>query len=353
VTEKDESRSMQLVFIGDIALGESPSSFGLGVSRSLGAPLYRQWGEYLSRYRGDIILGNFEGTVSSQSSYPADDIMFSSMRIDPQLAGPLRLSGISHVSLANNHSRDHGEAAFQESRNYLDAQQIVALEHFKQAGKVYEICNEGISIGLVALNFVDKTMGKKDKSISVGMEDLPAILELIIEQKQRFNHLIITVHWGDNYGLWPNNMQMDVAKQLASAGASAVIGHHPHNIQAVNTIDGVPVVYSLGSFCFENKSPFTRLGQIIVLQCTENDLTITDHRHISIDRNYRISESLSPIQRLVVLLARSRPSASVNFAYVRVVRLWIFTVSLYRVVTNGNFGRYLKWFKYRYAKQQS
>jgi poly-gamma-glutamate synthesis protein (capsule biosynthesis protein) len=279
--------------------------------------------------------------------------MFSSMRIDPQLAGPLRLSGISHVSLANNHSKDHGRPAFQESRNYLDAQQMVAMEHFWQAGKVYEIFNEGISIGLIALNFVDKTMGRKDESISVGMADLPAMLELITEHKQRFNHLVITVHWGDNYGLWPNNMQLDLAKQLAAAGASAVIGHHPHNIQAVNTIDSVPIVYSLGSFCFENKSPFTRLGQIIVLQCTENDLTITDHRHISIDRNYRISESLSPIQRLVVLLARSRPSELVNFVYVRIVRLWIFSVSLYRVVTSGNLGRYLRWLRYRYAKKQS
>jgi len=352
VTLQADSDAIQLVFIGDVSLGESPSSIGLGVSRVLGEPLYRQWGEYLSGLSGDFIIGNFEGTVSKHSTYARDHILHKSMRTDPDTAGPIGVSGISHFSLANNHSNDHGEQALQESKEYLDAQGIVGIDDFWTTGNVYEFCKSGMSIGVIAINFVNKSMGRTDEAIAPDLRNVPDLISRVAQQRKNYDHLIITVHWGDNYGLWPNGFQVEVARQLANAGAAAIIGHHPHNIQAIDDVGSAPVVYSLGSFCFENKTPFTRLGQIVVLQCSKETVEIAEHQHISIDSDYRVSEMLSTLQRLVTFLTRRKPVFVLNYLYVLVLRIWIFGASFFRVLLRGDFGLYIRWIRYRYSKSR-
>lgn len=345
-----ENGAIRLVFVGDIALGESPSSAGLGISRARGDALYSQWREYLANFSADYILGNLECTVSNSSEYSADHIMNESMRTDPVSAGPMGNSGISHLSLANNHVNDHGWRAYRDTKDYLRSQNIVAIEHFPRAGVIRRVSGNGISIGIIALNFVNKSMGRVDDTISIASEELAPLMKLIGEERQRVDHLIVTVHWGENYGLWPTDLQTALARDFAKSGVSAIIGHHPHNIQDTRKIENVPVVYSLGSFCFENKSPFTRLGQIVVLDCSRRSLTIADHRFISIDDNFMISEHVTLLQRILMFLIRKRPSAILNFAFVRTVRIWIFCVSLFRTVSKGNVAAYIKWIKHRYAK---
>ncbi len=41
-----------------------------------------------------------------------------------------------------------------------------------------------------------------------------------------------------------------MARACARAGADLVIGHHPHVVQGMDWIDGVPVIYSLGNLMF-------------------------------------------------------------------------------------------------------
>jgi poly-gamma-glutamate synthesis protein (capsule biosynthesis protein) len=50
--------------------------------------------------------------------------------------------------------------------------------------------------------------------------------------------------------------QREVARALAAAGASAIIGHHPHLLKGIEFIDGVPVFYSLGNFAIEQPQAF-------------------------------------------------------------------------------------------------
>ena len=46
----------------------------------------------------------------------------------------------------------------------------------------------------------------------------------------------------------PSPAQMDQARAFADAGASLVLGHHPHVVQGMEMVGNVPVVYSLGNF---------------------------------------------------------------------------------------------------------
>ena len=45
-------------------------------------------------------------------------------------------------------------------------------------------------------------------------------------------------------------MQEAMARTCVREGADLVIGHHPHVVQGIDIIEGVPVIYSLGNLCF-------------------------------------------------------------------------------------------------------
>ena len=46
-------------------------------------------------------------------------------------------------------------------------------------------------------------------------------------------------------------MQRTVARRLVAAGADLVVGGHPHWVQGVDAVHGVPVLHSLGNFVFD------------------------------------------------------------------------------------------------------
>jgi poly-gamma-glutamate synthesis protein (capsule biosynthesis protein) len=53
---------------------------------------------------------------------------------------------------------------------------------------------------------------------------------------------------------------------FVEAGADAVVGAHPHVMQGMEVYKGVPILYSLGNFVFDQYfSPETRQGLLIEL----------------------------------------------------------------------------------------
>jgi poly-gamma-glutamate synthesis protein (capsule biosynthesis protein) len=61
------------------------------------------------------------------------------------------------------------------------------------------------------------------------------------------------MHWG-----WEdpvsNARQRQLARTMIDAGADAVIGGHPHQVQDTERYKGKPVFYSLGNFVFDGFS---------------------------------------------------------------------------------------------------
>jgi len=60
------------------------------------------------------------------------------------------------------------------------------------------------------------------------------------------------MHWGTEMAQIPSPRQRHWARQIVRAGADVVLGHHPHVLQPMEIIQGVPVVYSLGNFLFSD-----------------------------------------------------------------------------------------------------
>jgi gamma-polyglutamate biosynthesis protein CapA len=62
--------------------------------------------------------------------------------------------------------------------------------------------------------------------------------------------VIVYTHWGEEYSTSTNGVR-EKAELFANAGASVVVGSHPHVVAGHEYIDNTLVYYSLGNFVFD------------------------------------------------------------------------------------------------------
>jgi poly-gamma-glutamate synthesis protein (capsule biosynthesis protein) len=83
--------------------------------------------------------------------------------------------------------------------------------------------------------------------------DEATVLAAVKAARAQCDFLVISIHWGIEYSPAPRPEDVDIAHKMLEAGASVVVGHHPHVLQPVETYrtgDGrdTLIFYSLGNF---------------------------------------------------------------------------------------------------------
>jgi poly-gamma-glutamate synthesis protein (capsule biosynthesis protein) len=63
--------------------------------------------------------------------------------------------------------------------------------------------------------------------------------------------IIVVPHWGPEYVTSVTAQQRRWARAMVRAGADAVLGAHSHVAGPVGSVDGAPVLYSLGDLLFD------------------------------------------------------------------------------------------------------
>jgi poly-gamma-glutamate synthesis protein (capsule biosynthesis protein) len=76
------------------------------------------------------------------------------------------------------------------------------------------------------------------------------VVDQVQELKSRVNATIVVCHGGVEYIPYPPPYLAAAFQRIADAGASLVVGHHPHVPQGVQIRNHVPICYSLGNFVF-------------------------------------------------------------------------------------------------------
>ena len=66
------------------------------------------------------------------------------------------------------------------------------------------------------------------------------------------DHVVVGASWGVEYTADPTASQREIAGIAIEAGATFVIGNHPHWVQAVEHFESALVAYSFGNFVFES-----------------------------------------------------------------------------------------------------
>ncbi len=237
---------MRLTFVGDIALGDHPKTVGFGflsryaegIPMSLAARLLPREGAT------DFFFGNLEFTLG------LDDVSTGDLA-QRQCCGLsaytdfLKHAGLSAVNVATNHSTQAGDASFERTVAQLRAAGIHVLgtpDDFSDAGTLV-VKGERIAL----LGWSDRPR-QYARHIPPYNEFSENAYEEIAAARRRAKIVIVSMHWGDEFILVPSERERRIARAMIDAGATCVIGHHPHVVREVESYGGGVIAYSLGNF---------------------------------------------------------------------------------------------------------
>jgi len=224
----------------------------------------------------DIFMVNNEFPYTYGGS-PTEDKQYT-FRADPDTVNYLHDMDVDLVSLANNHAYDYGQQAFLDTLDTLNGAGIpyvgAGIDLSEAERPVYYIVNN-LKIGFLSATQIERTdnpdtKGATDSSPGVfRCWNNKKLLEQISVTKENCDFLIVYIHWGTESNTEIDWAQQEQAPQMVNAGADLIIGDHPHVLQPITSISGVPVVYSLGNFWFNSKEIDTCLVQATI---SENGL---------------------------------------------------------------------------------
>ncbi|MGA2534846.1 MAG: CapA family protein [Terracidiphilus sp.] len=230
------------------------------------------WGALLSDVsdvfkRADFGFVNLETPVAPAHSKGSKPFMFDA---PVALLDGLKASGIKIVSFANNHVMDQGWPGFAETREHLRDEGLLFAgsgDTVQQQWQPVMTEANGIKVGWLGMTrwLNGNRNPDKDDQPHVNFFPYPGesggapgadeaqVLEAVKAARAQCDFLVVSVHWGIEYAPAPRPEDVDMAHKMLDAGASVIVGHHPHVLQQVETYktqDGrnAVIFYSLGNF---------------------------------------------------------------------------------------------------------
>ncbi len=199
----------------------------------------------------DIAFVNLESPFSDRGRYYEHGLIFHA---PPDAIAGLKLAGIAIVSTANNHSRDCGPHGVEFTVRWLRSHGISPLGTSESEATTHEgviLARHGIRFGFLGYTFDQQNGNWRDIDTRIAMTDVPTMCRDVTALHKRADVVIVSMHNGIEYMRKPTPAQIAFAHAAINAGATLVIGHHPHVIQATETYrDGV-IFYSLGNLVFD------------------------------------------------------------------------------------------------------
>ncbi|ENH96376.1 hypothetical protein J416_11050 [Gracilibacillus halophilus YIM-C55.5] len=206
------------------------------------------------------------GTAIGLSDYPR----FNSPK---QLANDLQSAGVDLVTMANNHTLDHGEEAIREAIAHYDEIGMKYTGGFKSEADRNDIriIQTESDISVAFLSYTYGTNGisvPNGKEYLVNLMDRQLIKQDVKKAEQKADVTIVSYHFGNQYQRYPSQEQQNVAQFSADLGVDVVIGHHPHVLQPIEWVKGkngqkTLVAYSLGNFLSGQDQLYRRIGGIL------------------------------------------------------------------------------------------
>lgn len=244
---------MRILFIGDVMLGRLVNEV-----LKYEKPEYI-WGDTLKIFKkAELRICNLECVISDKGEPWSLTPKVFHFRSDAKNVEVLKVANINLVSLANNHSLDFGYEAMFEMLEILKKNNIFyagAGENLNQASEPTILKINNIKIGFLA--FTDNEpfwSAEKDKpgifyvEIKENGKNMNYLLEKIKDTKKEVDYLIISAHWGPNWGYEPLKEHIYFAHKFIDYGADLIFGHSPHIFRGIEIYKNKFILYSTGDF---------------------------------------------------------------------------------------------------------
>jgi len=243
--------------------------------------------------RADVTVVNLEtplardtlpgGRDAGGPASPADNRVYTgypAFNAHPSYAAALAASGIDVAQTANNHALDRGPLGVERTLEALSAAGLATTGTVPrgQSGPWHStVQTQAGRIALLActwsVNGLPDPAGQALRCFGNAPSVPDHIRDLLADPG--IDAVILLPHWGTEYSHSPTAQQRRLARAAIEAGASAVIGAHPHVLQPIETVtapdgrQGV-VAYSLGNFLSSQWALPRRTGVILYMDLTRD-----------------------------------------------------------------------------------
>ncbi len=220
------------------------------------------WGaalEQLARMQPDARIINLETAVTRSNDRAHKGINY---RMSPENAACLGAAKIDCCTLANNHVLDWGRAGLLET---LAALRKLNIE-VAGAGRNREEARSPAMLNLSKARLLIFSFGSPSSGVSVewaatdhapGVNLLPdlsetralRVAEQIMARRKPGDLVIVSIHWGSNWGYHVPDEQRRFAHALIdNAGVSVIHGHSSHHPRPIEIYRDRLILYGCGDF---------------------------------------------------------------------------------------------------------
>ena len=285
----DPERTVTVAAVGDVLLHDSLQRWAALQADGFLAAM-RNVGELLRA--ADVAVANMEGaaaenTRSGGQRMPApasryDGIAYSGYPLfnaHPSVISDLKSIGVDVLQTANNHALDRGALGADLTLEAIRAAGLVSTGTRHRASPEgpwhasYEVVrgNTRHTLAFLACTYGTNGIADRARQVLNCFEHKAEVLSAIRQLAARndVHAVIVLPHWGNEYQHRADPVQRALAREFVEAGATAVIGTHPHVIQEIEKLqapDGreALVAYSLGNFV-SHQSGLARLSSVVLL----------------------------------------------------------------------------------------
>jgi hypothetical protein len=238
------ARPVRVAAVGDTVMGSLP----YGLPPDGGASLFTSVKGLL---RGDIVMGNLEGTLSTGGSSKCGSGSSNcfAFHTPPSYAKWLRQAGFTVMNQANNHALDYGPEGQRET---IAALTRVGIRNTGRPGTqaVQVVGRQRVAI----LGFAPYTWAD-------SLTDIPRAKRRVRQAARTANIVIVTFHGGaegsdrqhvphgtETYLGEDRGNERAFTHAVIDAGADLVVGHGPHVLRGMEIYRKRLIAYSVGNF---------------------------------------------------------------------------------------------------------
>jgi poly-gamma-glutamate capsule biosynthesis protein CapA/YwtB (metallophosphatase superfamily) len=251
----------------------------------------------------DVLVGNLECTLTEGGDQQPKGYPFAA---SPETTQALALAGFDVLSLANNHSMDYGREGLIDTINNLAQYGITSVgagEDLAKALTPAMLERNGLRMAFLAYvdvpmeenGFDTRTWIATASTPGIAWADLDQIRSDVIAARQQADIVIVLLHSGYEVGTYipsisPN--QQAEAYAAIDAGATLVIGSHPHILQTIERYRNGLIAYSLGNFAFDGYQGIANASIILRVVLTPEGVESYDYVPVLIENGLPVVTTL-------------------------------------------------------------
>ena len=251
-TPEPEPEYFTVSMVGDCTLAEAKTRRGWGTAfQTVVGKNYAYPFEKVVQYLDDdyLTIANLECNLSDNYYDSIEQFVFLA---PADYANILTEGSVEFVTLANNHTTDFGQTAYDDTTAALDSVGVAYAG--EDETYIYE-SDGGVKIGLYCLynqltynNLSLLSTTAQEQLIAASREKIAAGLEKLKADGADF--AIACLHMGREGYYEPTDTQTELCRYSIDTGFNAVYCTHAHRLQPAESYGGGVIFYGLGNFIF-------------------------------------------------------------------------------------------------------